>query len=242
MSAFKEKQEYKKLRNITGIDRWHHAGYLGQGLHIFCDDVGGNHVDRVVDILEVIVPKAKILTGRIGYHSKNGAVIESLVRCDTTGEIMAFDDFIKKYQIKLINNSTTGIQGPVVSPAGAIMRTRIKRNKLIMTASAGNGYGQPINTNYYGAAIIVTSVQLNDDEKIVSSKCAEGEGIDFSMFYGPMPGTSYSSPFLLGMIGLLLGKYPDMNQQEVYSYLKEHCIPLGRKEVFGHGLPILGQA
>ncbi|QOX65058.1 S8/S53 family peptidase [Anoxybacterium hadale] len=241
MSAFEQQLEYVKLRHMTGIDRWHDAGYLGQDLKIFCDDVGGKHVEHVVDILEVIVPEAEILTGKIGYRIRYGSVVESFVHYDKTGETIDFDNFMKRHEIRLINNSTTGSGGPAVSPIGAFMRTKIDQYNIIMTASAGNGYGQPINTNYYGAAILVTSVQLNDAGRIVNSKCAEDGGIDFSMFYGPMPGTSYSSPFLLGMIGLLLGKYPRMNQKEVYQYLKEHCISLGIREIFGHGLPILGQ-
>lgn len=241
MSAFKEKEEYYRLREIVGIENWHQVGYQGKGLSIFCDDVGGNHAEGVVNILEVILPKAQIYSGRICYHIQYGAVVKSMIMCDTTGEAMPFDDFIEKYRIKLINNSTTGSLGAVISPVGAFMKTRITRYNIIMTGSAGNGYGRPINTNYYGAAIIVTSVQLNDTGSIVNSKCAEGEGIDFSMFYGPMPGTSYSAPFLLGMIGLLLEKYPHLNQQQVYQYLKDHCLTLGSEEVFGHGLPILGQ-
>lgn len=242
MSAFKEQPEYIRLRRFAGVDRWHDAGYLGQSLRIFCDDVGGSHVDHVADILAVLLPEAEIFTGGIGYRVQYGAVVESTVRCDTTGETMPFDDFVRKYEIRLINNSTTGTHGATVNPIGAFMRTRIQQYNLIMTASAGNGYGQPIHTNYYGAAILVTSVQLSEAGSIIGAKCAEGDGIDFSMFYGPMPGTSYSAPFLLGMIGLLLGKHRDLNQGEVYDYLKDNCIHLGRKEIFGNGLPVLGQA
>lgn len=240
MSKFRLDAQYIAWRELVNIHRWHQVGYCGRHLAVFCDDVGGNHVELVADILETILPGAKIYTGHLNYHQRNGNVV-CKVYCDTTNETMDFDQFIVKYKIKLINNSTTGRSGAMVNPIGAWMREKIRMYHLIMTASAGNGYGQPINTFYYGAAILVTSVRQSADGRILSGQCAEGEGIDFSMFHGIMPGTSFSAPFLLGMIGLLAGEYPQLTQEEAYGYLKSHCLSLGKREVFGWGLPILGE-
>ena len=239
MSAFKEQKEYKETREFVGIPKWQNEGYLGKGLSIFCDDVGGSHVELVADILKTILPEAEIYTGNFEFEISYGAVVKSYVRCDTTGEFMAFDDFMPKYNIRLINNSTSGYSGATMQPVGEFMRHRLGKYNMIMTGSCGNGYGQPINTGYFGAAILVTEVRLKEGNKVVSGKCAEGDGIDFSMFGGIMPGTSFASPYLLGMIGLILGKYPDFTQKQVYEYLLKCARPLGNSQVFGNGLPIL---
>jgi hypothetical protein len=56
-------------------------------------------------------------------------------------------------------------------------------------------------------------------------------------------GTSFASPFLLGMVGLLRCKYPGITQDEIYQYFKDHCQDIGepgKDTRSGWGVPILG--
>lgn len=264
MGRFKTDSECIQQMEYVNIPAWHKAGYLGKGLTVFCDDVlSDGHAVLVKEIVETILPEARVLTGAIGFaweqrksfnrgrevecNNRNEIsdledkeIVGCAVKCTETGEIMMFDDFIKKYQVSLINNSTDGGAGTRVLPQAAYMKKKIQEHNLIFCGAAGNGYGQATTQKYNDACIIVTSVKLEDGKPKYGHK-AHGENIDFSMFYGFQPGTSHSSPFLLGVAGLLRCRWPGMKQEEVYEYFKDHCIHLGPRRKFGWGLPVLGE-
>lgn len=233
-------KDFEKQLNYAGIPAWHEKGYKGKGITVFMDDVGGSHVANTAGVVvRTILPEAEIYTGGIEYTIKNGVVESCSIRCDETGESLPFDDFIKKYNVKLLNNSTDGGNGKD-GPNAVYMAKKIKEHNLIMTGSAGNGTGRPINNKYYGAAIMVTGCRLQDDNP-VSGRYAEDEGIDFSAFTAGRVGTSFAAPFLLGMIGLRRCKHPDISQEEVIEYFTEHCEKLGSKKIYGRGLALMGE-
>lgn len=233
-------KDFEKQIKYVGIPAWHAKGIKGKESTVFCDDVGGNHADYVKMIIETILPEATVLTGNIEYQINNGNVIQIKINCRETGESLPFDEFIQKYSVKLLNNSTDGGNHDKNSAHAKFMREKILHHNLIMTGSAGNKYGSPIDNKYYGAAIMVTGCNLVD-EKPKKSTYAEDPDIDFCMFTAGNSGTSFAAPFLLGLIGLLVCKNPNLTQEQAYQYLKNHCQNLGNKEVFGWGLPILGE-
>ena len=242
MSRFKTDPDCIKQRAYVNIPAWHDKGYLGDGLSVFCDDVGGSHVSIVADIIQVILPKAEIYTGSIGYIQKSGEITDCTISCTETGERLPFDDFIKKYNISLINNSKDGGRGPEVLPIAKYMKEKIKEHNLIFTGAAGNDAGQPTTQLFNGACIIVTSCNLKNGVPVWSYSCV-GDNIDFAMFSGFTAGTSFASPFLLGMAGLLRCKYPGITQDKVYDYFKSHCEDIlepGKDNKSGWGLPIMG--
>ena len=88
---------------------------------------------------------------------------------------------------------------------------------------------------------MVSGVHLKEDGTIWNYGSIGN--IDFSMFMGFQSGTSYASPFLCGMAGMLKSKYPEISQEEVYEYFKNHSQKLGdegKNTCYGWGLPILG--
>lgn len=72
MSMFLTDPDCVRQREYANIPAWHDKGYLGKGLSVFCDDVGGSHVAIVADIIQTILPKAAVYTGGIGYTQKSG--------------------------------------------------------------------------------------------------------------------------------------------------------------------------
>ena len=94
---------------------------------MFCDDVGGSHVAIVADIIQTILPKAKVYTGNIGYIQKNGEIAECNISCLETGELLPFDTFVRKYDINLINNSTGGNKNSAILPIALWMKGKNKR-------------------------------------------------------------------------------------------------------------------
>lgn len=242
MSMFQTDPDCIRQREYVNIPAWHKAGFTGKGVNILCDDVGGNHVANVKEIIQVILPDAVIYTGGINYTKDNDGIKECKIYCQETKESLPFDEFIKKYNISLINNSTEGGNGEEILPEAVFMKEKIKQYNLIMCGASGNVYMGETDQPYNGACIVVSSVNLKNGKPTYGMKSI-GPNVDFVMFHGFQSGSSFSSPFLLGMAGLLRCKYPNISKDEVYQYFKEHCEKIGnaeKSEQYGWGVPIMG--
>ena len=238
MSGFLTDENCIAQREFVGIPAWHEAGYLGEGVNVFCDDAGGSHAESVADIFRVGLPKANVYTGHINYNG------EFSINCKETKEYnVPFDEFVEKYKIKIINNSVKdkpNVEGIYTEEAIA-MKEKIKEHNLLFFGAAGNSNYCPTNQKYNGACIMVTSCHLQDGE-IIETTRSIGNNIDFAMFRGFQSGTSFSSPFLGILGGLLASRNIDITQEEVYEYLKSRCVDLYEKgeDIYsGWGLPIM---
>lgn len=244
MGYFETDERSRWQREYVNIPSWHTHGYLGEGLTIFHDDLGNTaHNGACVDMMQTILPLSKIYSGGIGGSTNKGVITECTIRCNETGEFLPFDEFITKYNISQINNSTDGGKNDSNSPWAVYMRGKIKEHNLIGTGAFGNMVNEP-NNRWQGAFIMVSGVSLMKDYSF-RDYGVSGDACDFSMFMGFQSGTSFSAPFLNGMIGLIRCKYGRITQEEVYDYLVEHCEDMGTagwNPEFGHGLPILGDA
>lgn len=246
MSLFEIDGACIKQREYVNIPAWHNKGYTGEGITVFCDDTKTqHHAEKVADIMQIILPKARVLTGNIGYTIKDGIIKSARISCTQTGEILAFDEFIEKYDISSINNSKGGNKGIYNMPESIFMAEKIKEYNLLLTGAAGNINEGYIENVYLGAAIIVGSANLINNRPVYGMK-AIGEGIDFVMFRGWESGTSFSAPFLNAMGCLLRCKYGrQLTQNQIYSYFKNHSKDMrteGKDVYTGWGLPIMGDA
>jgi len=236
MGLFKTDPECIRQRTYVNIPSWNNKGYTGKGLTIFHDDLGNtSHNGCCLDILETILPDARILSGSISGIMGGIEPPRLTITCNETKETLPLEEFISKYDISQINNSTTGGNNDSESDMAIYMREIIKKYNLICTGSYGNFGGVP-NNKYQGAFIMVSGVDNNMTDYGVS-----GKDCDFSMFMGFQDGTSFSAPFLNGMCGLYRGKYGrQITQAEVYNLLKSNCQDLGtvgKDEQWGWGLP-----
>ncbi|MDF2570487.1 MAG: hypothetical protein K0R55_2091 [Sporomusa sp.] len=232
-----------KQMQFVNAPAWIAAGYTGKGQTVFLDDVVSDpgHIATSKDIIQSLLPDIRVLSGRINFATKSGEINIVTVKCIETGELLPFDDFVNKYGVGLINNSTDGGNGTEVQPHALWMRDKIKQHNLIVTGAAGNGNGQPTTQRFNGACIMVTSCTLKNGRPVFANKAC-GPNLDFAIFSGYQSGTSHSAPFLLALAGLLRSKWPGITQDEVYQYLKDHCVDLGDKNKFGWGVPVMGAA
>lgn len=220
-----------------------HTKYKGEDITVFCDDVSGNHSQLVKGVVEGLLPQAKVYTGSLNFETVNNVVKSVNVLCNETKELIPFEDFIRKYNVRLVNNSKNGGNHDKNSPKAVYLRAIRDKYNLVITGSAGNGYGSPIDNSFYGAGIMVGGCQLKNGEP-TNGLYAEDEDIDFTCFTAGLTGTSFSAPFLLGICGLLIQKYPKWKQSDIYCYLKNHSMDLGAKgkdSIYGYGLPIMGE-
>ena len=104
MGLFLTDEKCIRQRQYVNIPQWHEAGYKGKGFTIFHDDVNYTHSECCVDIIQTILPEARVLSGRIENIQKNNEVTGCNVYCNETDEILSFDDFITKYDVSQINN------------------------------------------------------------------------------------------------------------------------------------------
>ena len=146
MGRFLTDPDCIRQREYVNISAWHDKGYLGKGLSVFCDDVGGSHVAIVADIIRTILPKSTVYTGNIGYTQKAEEITSCNISCTETGERLPFDEFVGKYNISLINNSTDGGKAGQVLPIAEYMADKIKKHNLIFCGASGNGGDVSQNT------------------------------------------------------------------------------------------------
>jgi hypothetical protein len=69
-----------------------------------------------------------------------------------------------------------------------------------------------------------------------------GEEMDFSNFTLWFSGTSFSCPYTAGMAALILEKFGDMSQGEMYSVLKKNSVDIGDEGLdtyHGWGVPVM---
>jgi len=240
MGKFLNDPDCVNQMNFVNARAWISAGYTGKGQTVFLDDITDvGHVATSKDIIQSLLPDIRILSGRINFAMKSKVITAVTVDCAETDEILPFDDFIQKYKVGLINNSTNGGNGTEVLPHAVWMRDKIREHNLIVTGAAGNGNGQPTTQRFNGACIVVTSAVLKNGRAVFANKAC-GQNIDFAIFSGYQSGTSHSAPFLLALAGYLRSKYPDITQEETYRYFKDHSMDVGDHKKFGWGVPILG--
>lgn len=231
-------------REFLGIPAWHAAGYRGQGLVIFCDDVGGSHTDNVKDIFQTILPEATIYSGTIGYTTSSGVITSCNINCRELGITLPFDQFVTQYGVDLINNSTDGGNGTQILPIAVYMRDKIVQHNLIFAGAAGNGYGAPTENKFNGACVMITSAELRNGQAQVGTDAA-GPNVDFAMFHGWQPGSSFASPVWLAMAGLLRNKRASLTQAQAIEYFKPRSVDIGdpgRDDDSGWGVSLMGPA
>ncbi len=122
---------------------------------------------------------------------------------------------------------------------------------IIIVASAMNSYGGEVGyPASYKGVISVTSV----DSKLKAGESTPRGKIDFSApgvdiisttfdgTYEYDSGTSIATPYISGVIALLLQKNSSLTHSEIYNSLKDYSVDLGKKgkdSVFGEGIVIL---
>ncbi len=232
-----------RQRAFVNVNAWMDAGIAGKGLTIFHDDIDKTHSECCVDIIRTILPAARVLSGSISYKTEKHEVTECTIACRETGERMVFSDFIEKYDVSQINNSTSGrASDDLDTPIARYMRDMIRKYNLFCTGSAGNSDSK--NNKFKGAFVMVSGVYFFKDTDEIRDYGPAWDFIDFSMFMTFQTGTSFAAPFLNGMGGLLRSRYGrDIRQDEIYKYFKNHCYHLGnpgKNPEYGWGIPIMG--
>ncbi len=230
--------------NYTNITKYHEQGYKGQGINFLnLEDMISNdgHGQHVCNTFSEIAPRAKVFNGTLGCRIKSGVV--SNVKLNINNNAMVdLIEFIKTNNIKIINASLS-IED-TNEPLNIWLRENIiDKLGVIITNSAGNHFAHVCGIYKY-CAIVVGAGGVKNGKFERHYYSGQGEEVDFITFIpnSYLSGTSFSSPCLAGQIALLLNKYGDLNQYQVYNILKQCCEDLGqagKDNSYGWGLPRL---
>ena len=231
MTVQETMQEQFAYSNITA---WHEQGYNGKGVVVWNrENATGNHGASTRSVLERICPEATILSAGI----QSGFSGDEMLYCTVDGSPV--EDFIRNNKVKVISSS---IDGDHNAPVFINMwKDLVEKYNLVLVNSAGNDGTDGINSWFpYEHSIQVGAVSLVDGKPRVTHYSSIGEEVDFTNFTLWLTGTSFACPYTAGMIALLIGRYGDLTQNEVYQMLKRNAVDLGaqgKDNYFGWGVP-----
>lgn len=225
-----------KQNTYTNVTEWHEAGFTGKDILVWdmegLTDHGKTTRRRVLDA----APNAIVINRPWNINCSASALGSEYVYDEETKTNLSFVDYVRKYRPKIFTCSKSGGGESRWKWMRSFIQEARKEVNFSMFNSAGNdgssgvkgGKLPPDEAMYIGAAMMFQ----NDPEDIritnYSSIGKEFEQVDFSSFVGRQgySGTSFSTPFVAGQAALLLSRYGEMSQDEIYNYFKMIAKPL----------------
>lgn len=233
-----------------GVAKWHNNGITGKGVVVWnmetYTDHGCQTYDRIIDS----APNATILNGVVSSSMKDNVINYYKVSYQETPDskevLYDVEDFIKKFNVKIISRSIENelAHKGTDDPKDKMWCELAKKYNLIILDAADNE-GNDSRNESTALPILVQAATLykgKPQRELYSSTITHGNA--FISFVGWNNGTSFSCPYMAGMVALLVERYgKDLTQEQVIEYFKAHCEDLGDEgydKYYGYGLAMLG--
>ncbi len=269
-------EQNKKEFEICGILKWHEFGYTGKGIKIaeieparpdlwFFDgklrDPFGNgtnaqyncHGQKVLDVMHQVAPDAELYSLYSGIITKGKEVSGNFIEQTLP--------FAIQEGIHIIGASLGGINHPALNEK----IKEAQEHGVIFTTSAGNEGKQGLGGfAESGVWIAIGAIGYSNSKKETYLKdySSIGKELDVVGFSGlyvhdgrpgyenrvfQQEGTSFSNPFVAGMIALVQQYFLErtgrtLYQDEMQQFIYDHTIDLGTKGFdveYGYGLFVL---
>lgn len=237
---YKQFPEIEQQRIYDGVKAWHDAGFRGQGVNVWNTESNTEHSEIVTRRIYDSAPDCKVYQAGLTLSTVSGKVVAT---CNYDGKEYDIEEFIKQCNIKAVTRSIGGGTAIDTIESNWWKNLQDKYNLLICN-SAGNeaseGCGGSIPPDvalYIGACNLVKGTPKRDWYSSI------GEEIDFVDFRGIWSGSSFASPYYLGIGILFKSRFNiNMTQQEIFKLTKMICLDMeevGYDIKTGWGLPIL---
>jgi len=235
------KTELIPIFNRLGITEWHNKGFKGQGIKVWnCESAGGHGACSKQMILDV-APEAEVISADFGFSMGSGGFTSPpTVHYDRDYDLK---EFIQKFQPDIITASIKGTNYPAWSE---YMKDALKDRWMPIFNSASNegiGDGDTISTRFpTELSIVIGALNFPNGVFKRATYSSVGPELDFSQSVGWWDGTSASTPFMAGMMALMMSRYGTMSHYETYKLLKMLSKDLGEPgtdKYYGHGQPYM---
>lgn len=227
MDNFRQDLEYSNYRELEylGVNKWHSLGYLGEGIRVGNrEDETDPHGQKTKSSIKLVAPNCEILT-----YIDLDKIKDNNLDVFTMSLLKSW----KKDLERLANGVGNTICCCSIGNSGVTHYNKVVESNILwgIGACALADNWKPIPTDYSSASEYCDFMSFSNiyiNKKIVS-------------------GTSFSSPLFAGMIALVQEYFlknagRKLYRNEMYRFVKEHCVDLGDKgkdDASGYGIFIL---
>ena len=219
--------------NYSNITTWHEQGCKGKGVVIWNRESDTGHGALTRSVIGRVAPEAMIISASINASFRGDEMLD----CNVDGKPV--EDFIRDNEIKVISSSISGDHN--APEFIKLWKNLVAKYNLVIFNSAGNDSDGGTTSFFpYEHSIQVGAVELINGTVKSASYSSIGNEVDFTNFTLWFRGTSFACPYTAGMGTLLIGRYGDLTQEEVYQMLKRNAVDLGsqgKDNYFGWGVP-----
>lgn len=219
--------------DYSNITLWHERGYKGKGIVVWNRESDTGHGASTRSVIEKVAPEATVISGNISAGFSNGV----MQYCTVEGE--PIEDFIKRNGVKIVSSSISATGN--AENYTKMWESLVEKYNLVLFNSAGNDSSDGVSSSLpYEYSMQIGAVNLVDGTPKIAYYSSIGEEVDFTNFTLWFSGTSFACPYTAGMCALLISRYGDLTQEEVYQMLKRNTVDIGEqgKDVqYGWGVP-----
>ena len=236
-------EKLKWEKEVCGIDRYHAAGYFGQGMTIMIHESGTGHALMSKEIIQSIAPKAAIIEARVSSKSNSKQLISYVWEID--GVKYSFEEAMEKYKPDIISVSFIGTE---CEERDMLLEKYIERGDFILCNATGNEGGTGVKGMYRNVALNIGACTFMNGSKAdiqlmgYSGRDKDALNVDYVGFLSSGSGTSAACPFVASVIALFMSRFGKVSQKEFQELIKPYCMDLGKNGIdceYGDGLIVL---
>ena len=230
----------KKQNDISNITEWHENGITGKGISVWNCENSSGHGAITGERIKTSAPGANIYWGYIQSNLDKGEIKSVSIATDA-GDEYSPEEWLSKYNIKVASRSMKHAFAGEDKGAWRELWEGLQKKYNLVIFDAADNEGEE-QTNYhegYDIALTVGAVHTNLKPTNYTSVT---DDVDFADFTGVWNGTSFSCPYLAGKAALILERYGDMSQTEIFKYFKMCALDVheeGEDNKTGWGVVVL---
>ena len=231
------KEEMIPILRAVGVTAWRDAGWKGQGVKVWNIEDNSGHGACSGQMVLDVAPKADLIFGRFSYATSGDKFTSPPRMADGTDVKV----FASASSVQIITASEKG--GNRCQEWVDYCKGLLPIPIFNAAANEGLGDGDTVSTRFPIECCIAMGALEYDGARFTRAGYSSvGGDLDFSQSVGWWSGTSAATPFMAGMMAIVMSRYGFMSNVECYKYLQMISRDLGDAgpdTYYGWGQPIL---